>query len=334
MIEDDSKKYMPYKKVYPQTFESYISSKEVLENCINDLLNAKNLVATYDTMDTKNKNLLTLDLKFDNEFGDDSYAPEDMFFAFRGYKMNYIAINAYLARIYNYMGNHAMAEQFAKEVIYFKNDDDRSVINFTPKNDLLDNRKMVNDIIFTLSYPKLFEDYYYYAQLDGNNTCRLCITQAMYDELFDDVNDYRGYSKSSVGLFNMDNSGNNTYYIPNRNINITIGGEVREIDDMIPMIRLSEMYYILAESKAAEGDFVGATSYLDEVRSRRGCAKGKLEISDMISFKRELFREVKKDYFGEGQLFFYYKKYNELIPGTQMQRESFVFPLPDNEFVH
>ena len=50
----------------------------------------------------------------------------------------------------------------------------------------------------------------------------------------------------------------------------------------------------------------------------------------MESFKRELFKEVRKEFFSEGQTFFFYKKYNELL-FDGMNESTFVIPKPLSE---
>ena len=51
-------------------------------------------------------------------------AEEDVFFAFRGYRMNYYAITAILARVYFWNGEYELAYNEAKEVLDATYDDD------------------------------------------------------------------------------------------------------------------------------------------------------------------------------------------------------------------
>ena len=70
-----------------------------------------------------------------------------------------------------------------------------------------------------------------------------------------------------------------------------------------PLIRKSEMYYILAET---ETDPDVALDYLNTVRYNRGLPD-LVSGSDIIS---EIRKEYQKEFWGEGQLFFYYKRNN------------------------
>lgn len=101
---------------------------------------------------------------------------------------------------------------------------------------------------------------------------------------------------------------------------------------IIPMIRISEMYYIKAEAEI-DNDPEQAYQILKDFLIYRGIANPK------IRTPRELLdSEYKKEFFGEGQLFFYYKRLNRSsIPsayGTSevnMSSNQYVVPVPDGE---
>ena len=71
---------------------------------------------------------------------------------------------------------------------------------------------------------------------------------------------------------------------------------------MQPLIRMSEMYYIASET---EPNLVAATDYLNLVRNHRGLPDLDATLIDLPS---ELLKEYKREFYGEGQLFFYYKR--------------------------
>lgn len=102
------------------------------------------------------------------------------------------------------------------------------------------------------------------------------------------------------------------------------------LDQYVPVIRLSEMYYILAESASTVAEGI---AYLNTVRQNRG-----LSPLDMIGtqgfLNAELLKEYQKEFYAEGQLFFYYKRTN----ATTMQFNTavlapakYVLPIPDTE---
>ena len=101
---------------------------------------------------------------------------------------------------------------------------------------------------------------------------------------------------------------------------------------IIPMIRISEMYYIKAESKI-DTDPEQAFQILKDFLEHRGIA------NPLIRTPRELLdSEYRKEFFGEGQLFFYYKRLNrktiKSASGTSdinMGSTQYVVPIPDGE---
>lgn len=95
-----------------------------------------------------------------------------------------------------------------------------------------------------------------------------------------------------------------------------------------PIIRKSELYYILAET---ETDPAAARNYLNTVRNNRGLSN----LSASASIEAEILKEYKKEFYGEGQLFFYYKRTNTVSIPDAMNNSPrtpiYVVPLPLSE---
>ncbi len=99
------------------------------------------------------------------------------------------------------------------------------------------------------------------------------------------------------------------------------------------MLRVSEAYYIAAESEENPAD---GLAYLNLVLNNRGLESEQEEelLQDYLTL------EYRREFFGEGQLFFYYKRLNEeWIPDAVsdwddevwMSKEEYVVPLPESE---
>jgi hypothetical protein len=58
-----------------------------------------------------------------------------------------------------------------------------------------------------------------------------------------------------------------------------------------------------------------------------------LPVNSFDDYKRELLRDAKKDFIGEGQLFYMYKRLGINI-NADMEKENFVFSIPDSEFIN
>ena len=95
-----------------------------------------------------------------------------------------------------------------------------------------------------------------------------------------------------------------------------------------PMIRKSELYYILAET---ETDPAAARNYLNTVRNNRGLTN----LATSANIPREISKEYQKEFYGEGQLFFYYKRTNTASIPDAMNNSPrtpiYVVPLPLSE---
>ena len=109
---------------------------------------------------------------------------------------------------------------------------------------------------------------------------------------------------------------------------------------MMPMIRISEMCYIAAECclDQATYDKTKAIEYLNMVRSHRGIAQDMMlpETLTDEEVKNEIYKEYLKEFVGEGQMFFYYKRLGATsIPGYkgEMTDLQYQFPMPDDEII-
>lgn len=79
---------------------------------------------------------------------------------------------------------------------------------------------------------------------------------------------------------------------------------------MIPLIKLSEMYYIAAE---CEPEIVDGLKWYNEIRARRGCLEFPEALSDYImsyfgGWGMVLSQEYMREFYGEGQAFFFFKR--------------------------
>lgn len=105
--------------------------------------------------------------------------------------------------------------------------------------------------------------------------------------------------------------------------------------NIMPLMKLPEMYYILAES-SLDTDLAKSIGYLNTVRASRGILKEIPANANRATVEGELFKEYRKEYISEGQLFFFYKRTGvTTIPGVSSQVVAndiiYRLPFPDNE---
>ena len=90
------------------------------------------------------------------------------------------------------------------------------------------------------------------------------------------------------------------------------------------------MYYIAAECAENTSDGIG---YLEEVRKHRGLESAALNpLLSATELEEEIQKEYRKEFWGEGQLWFYCKRkfYTGFNPNI-MDVSYFTFNLPDSE---
>ena len=100
----------------------------------------------------------------------------------------------------------------------------------------------------------------------------------------------------------------------------------------MPVMRISEMYLIVAECSNDEAE---AFDHLNRLRAARGVAKANQALGLMNLVEAEFRRE----FIGEGQLFWFYKRQNRTqIPSSKdlnnmitMEKSFYLFDLPQDE---
>lgn len=93
--------------------------------------------------------------------------------------------------------------------------------------------------------------------------------------------------------------------------NTPSGGPVNTLDttrlnQLVPVIRLSEMHYILAETAGSVSEGFG---YLNTVRLARNLS-ALPTTGTAATLDAEILKEYRKEFYAEGQLFYYYKRKN------------------------
>ena len=286
-------KCMPYRTVTDESKQPLLPANKIVENIIADLDSAKECLS-YE----KKIQLAAI--------GDESK---------RRFRMNYHAVNALMARVYNYAGESELAKFHAKAVI------DSCGLRLQTGND--EDPVLFSETISGVNIYQMldfFSDYFdngekitqkYYLTLETKNL--------LFETSGSESQDMR--AKSTAFLKSDDGQKFVTRkYIKNDN-------------EIIPLIRLPEMYYIMAE--ASEGE--EAAYYINTVRNKRGISSTANVVCNTPEQKRNaLSNEYRKEVYAEGQYFYFLKShgitgtlpYNEKI---SLQEEQFVFPLPDGE---
>ena len=76
---------------------------------------------------------------------------------------------------------------------------------------------------------------------------------------------------------------------------------------MMPLMRISEAYYIAAEELMKTGQKEQALSYLNTILQKRGATPLTASVNNS-DFTKELKLEYIREFWGEGQIFFMFKR--------------------------
>jgi hypothetical protein len=323
--QDVSGKYIPYVNTYPAKLNPPVASSQVIEQIISDLEKAQGLVAESDTL--RNRDGLSAGIQTMLS-GLGFVPPGGSFFAFRMHRLNYVAIHALLARVYLYSGNFAKAKQSAKFV--YENFGPHGRLNWwkftAEENTTGANRynKLANDILF--------------ASYDGDLLANLNASYYSSYRLSPDVDQWfpaseRDYRATYISEVQTDIVTQKGKVSDKWNESRSATAEVKSQNTIIPVIRLSEVYYIYSEMLFKDGQVDQALNVLNQVRNARGNLST-FNLTDEASFYEELLAEYRREFLTEGQTFFAYKRLRRnLMRGTQVipMDDRFTLPVPQQE---
>lgn len=272
----------------------------------------------------------------DDQRDEDMYerVNEDGFLDNRRDRFNYYAARATQARLYQWIGDYANALEAAEDVI-----DGEAwswIQESTISNSDLRQRDMTfsTEHIFSLRQTAMDKVVNYYVMIDQQTTSTdryLRLSKPAYETLYESAaigrTDYRYQylydvqGELAIPIKFIQREGGNAYYI-----------------NRIPMLTISEMYFIAAEAmlKGERRNPAKAREYIDKHRTQRAILTPLPEGADEQALLEELDKEVRKEWIGEGRLFFEYKRRGlSNIPGTalssQIDDKKYVVPYPEIE---
>ena len=321
-------KGMPYMTAFGTTTGPALSTDELLEYCIRDLKQAASLLYKTDPL------FLAYTSSYDEQ-------PGKIARQLRTFHMNYYAVTAELARLYLYKGDYQQAYNYADStfnhiqqmnssyrVFYYfgpgKYIDDKSFsrehifgIASGPDGltqvaeDLFENRQIATCQVFKSIYPSEKDTRYRdWFKLMSNTADRFILSEK--------------YSRESVlSGYTSTNSSDN-----------------KELPVRIPFIKLGEVALIAAEALNELGHTDEAADWVIELQDNRDITSVKdLKNSGELTKERlaeEIRAEYHREFYGEGQLFFFHKRMNDTrltrYDGTpfDMPASNYTFPIPAN----
>ena len=289
------------------------------------------------------------DMDYYTSYIDNSFLTETR--ADRKFRMNYYAVQALYARILMWEGTDeakekalAIAENLIEECF------EVSAVSWAYESSVKGTEWWKSDLLFkaehlfTLSVEKLFEvqelrgggtKNWFDASSPNNTYSVVFLTKAKAQEIYE-----------TPGIGDSDWRFTDCLLPQGSNLSNYALVKLRQHPDhseiysrMIPMIRMTEMFYIAAECRMIPGKNYNrekALEYLNTVRDHRGIAQSD-ELQSTLKdneILEEITKEYRKELVGEGQIFFYYKRKGvEVIPGYNgvMDDAKYQYPMPDDE---
>ncbi|ACU58596.1 RagB/SusD family nutrient uptake outer membrane protein [Chitinophaga pinensis] len=321
-VSDPNALAIPYVMDFSKKITPMSSVRQVLDSAILDLTEAKALLKVSDP-------ILNAGYKVGYPAKDSSTEESGaLFLQNRRHRLNYYAVCGELARIYLYKGDKANALASALEVINSNKFPWTRQNDFLNPNDEKKDRILYRELLFGWYVPNMS------GALNSrfrNGESALFITSAEGQNMYetggvggDDFRYKQWFSEQSGGLGTRLQL--EKYYRD---------GDANIHYQMAPALRLSEMYYIAAEC-TFDTDPAKAWDYFNEVRLHRGIGTRITEERSKDVFMTELVKESRKEFYGEGQIFYMYKRLNRAVTGLAgiqypATNKMFVFPLPDDE---
>ncbi len=305
------------------SYELLPAEDVIYKYLIPDLNNAENALKAADPVLTEGV------LNSNNENGDN-------YMRYRQLRMNCYAVALLKARVYLWAGDMQNALIEAKKIT-----DDAKVKEFFPfvnSDKLLGNSKDPDRVFST---EVLFGFYYsgrntvYTDNFDSSNltvlTGLMQPRTSYVETLFTNQADYRLQSQ-----WNM--LGNLYDFVKFKKITYD-ENNIPFYAFFMPLMRISEAYYIAAEASLGANDLPGARAYLSTILQKRGNSVLGDEVN-ASAVSDELKKEYMREFLGEGQIFYMFKRnyismkdlYNADNTSTVAASNArYVLPLPVSE---
>ncbi len=301
---------IPYNKVFGVSLPPQYTVAECVQLVLNDLIDAEKLLAADPTVDE-------VPYTMSNKNDADKYVA----------RMNLYAVKALKARLHLMRGEYTKAIAAAREVVEsdkFRLLDFSSVDAVEASLDIL----FSDEHIFSLRNKKITEysEELHHSKDNGTTFQNAPLVFSNPGNVYDLNND----DQRNVKWFTT--SDDETSESPRGQFRKYTVENTEAFYRKVPVIKLSEMYLILAECYFST-DPHKALEYLNMLRDHR--------IRNNVPWtyiaRDFIVNEMKREFLGEGQLWFAYKRLNMPIPTETLEGEIapsnaiFVFPMPKKE---
>lgn len=305
---------IPYNKEFGVSLPPLYSVEETMQLVINDLLEAEICLANDPITTVVPYAIRTSTESSDNILDAAATAKAGSYVT----RINLYAVKAMLARAYQARGEYTKAIEKAKEVIdseKFRLLEFESIDQSETSVDLL----FSDEHIFALGNTELstYSRDLHHTKVSNGATSFAPLpfseVAAMYESNNDDVRYTKWFDGGYLVKFMPDSA--NIY------------------SNRMPMLKLSEMYLLIAEC-SYDSNPEEALKHINTLRNHR--IRNNKEWSSLTS--EYILEEMKREYVGEGQLWYVYKRKNKTLTSNGSTGATlgasdalYVFPYPDAE---
>lgn len=305
-----SGKVLPYVTTVSLNPNEHVTYKEFTRMLLADLDTAQNNLGKVDL-------IRKYSIKDLNSTSPQTYGADDAFRGYRQMRMNYYAVIAEKARVYLWMQNQAEALACARLVIDAKDKDGQKMYALGTKQDIalsdyaFSSEHILNLNIYNMSTAVKVKTTFRKARMDLiSDLFNVSTTDVRLEKWWEEIED-GNVRKNQLKKYEQ------------------VDGMPGLAKNSFPLIRLYEMYLIAMECLP-----------LDEAIElyREMAVTRDFEIVDKIDSRGDLenvlIKEYNREFYGEGQAFYAYKRLNrETILWTSVKGgvETYVIPLPKQE---
>lgn len=255
-------------------------------------------------------------------------------------RFNLYAAEALAARYYQWMKDYGTAAEYAQKVIdgalasgnvsWIDSEAQRTIIDSDARN-----WTFTPEHIFALNITGLYSEVQGLLMpgANGNMSDALRINQQFIDNcLFPKVDPETGSLageediRGTAMLLKLANNSYDCFKLYGSSMYPST------VSNRMPMIKLAEMYYIIADKYIHESNNAKALEMMDVVRANRGVLDA---LPSTVDAELELNKEYMREFINEGQIFHRFKSAGlEKYPGNgyfELQQSDLVLPYPQTE---
>lgn len=310
---DSTKQSLPYYEATKSSVNPLLPANSFIQKVINDLNTAETLLAE-DEIIANGVNTAAAN------------ATVDFLKSNRNFRLNYYAVKGLKARVFLYRGDKTNALKYANEVMAVA-----TKFPWTTSANALSekqnpDRVFTTEIIFGITNTQLYARYLALFDPGVSDANILAPITARLNTVYENnENDYR---------FNLNwqipTTGIKSYKTFYKYADVIDKDKVFRFT--IPLLKIGEVYLIAAESEPVSANGV---AHLNIVRANRGLTA----LATTVNINTELQKEYQKEFFGEGQLFYYYKRRNiTSVPNGSATSGNvtinYAVPMPQSEAIY